>query len=58
MDADPFFFCEGLVDLPGYGYAKAPKAVVSGWGQTVTEYVTNRSTEVACVCVCVCCVCE
>ena len=29
-----------LVDLPGYGYAKAPKQVTQQWGQAVTEYVT------------------
>lgn len=28
-----------IVDLPGYGYAKAPKAVVAGWGRLVRSYI-------------------
>lgn len=28
-----------IVDLPGYGYAKAPKAVVAGWGGLVRSYI-------------------
>mmetsp|Transcript_13165 Transcript_13165/g.20853 ORF Transcript_13165/g.20853 Transcript_13165/m.20853 type:complete len:227 (+) Transcript_13165:102-782(+) len=35
-----------LVDLPGYGYAKAPKAVTQQWGETVDNYVTQRNLEV------------
>ena len=35
-----------LVDLPGYGYAKAPKAVVQQWSEMVEDYVTRRSPEV------------
>lgn len=30
-----------LVDLPGYGYAKAPKSVVSTWGDLVRGYIEN-----------------
>ena len=36
---DRFYF----VDLPGYGYAKAPKSVVSGWGQKVESYLKERT---------------
>lgn len=28
-----------LVDLPGYGYAKVPRAVVSTWGELVRSYL-------------------
>jgi len=31
-----------LVDLPGYGYAKAPKAVVETWQRLVKEYLAGR----------------
>jgi len=30
------------VDLPGYGYAKVPKAVKQGWGAMVEGYLHNR----------------
>jgi GTP-binding protein len=32
-----------LVDLPGYGYAKAPRAVKAEWGQAAEEYLAKRS---------------
>ncbi len=32
-----------LVDLPGYGYAKAPKHLVQGWQHNMAEYIYNRS---------------
>jgi GTP-binding protein len=32
-----------LVDLPGYGYAKVPKSVVSTWGELVRGYLENAS---------------
>jgi GTP-binding protein len=31
-----------LVDLPGYGYAKAPKAEREGWERLVTSYLVGR----------------
>ena len=33
------FYC---VDLPGYGYAKVPKAVRKGWGPMVETYLETR----------------
>lgn len=30
-----------LVDLPGYGYARAPKSVVRGWGDLVRGYLES-----------------
>jgi GTP-binding protein len=32
----------GLVDLPGYGYARVPKQVKEGWGPMVEEYLATR----------------
>jgi GTP-binding protein len=29
-------------DLPGYGFAKAPKGEISNWGKVVTEYLDKR----------------
>lgn len=31
-----------LVDLPGYGYAKAPKAVRAAWGPMIEGYLQGR----------------
>lgn len=31
-----------LVDLPGYGYAKASKKQVSGWSQLIYDYLRGR----------------
>ena len=31
-----------LVDLPGYGYAKVPKAVKDTWGPMIEGYLTGR----------------
>jgi len=31
-----------LVDLPGYGYAKAPKGVVKAWSNLAEEYLKGR----------------
>jgi GTP-binding protein len=31
-----------FVDLPGYGYAKVPKAVKEGWGEMIEGYLRNR----------------
>ena len=33
-----------LVDLPGYGYAKASKSKISGWTQLVHTYLKGRPT--------------
>jgi GTP-binding protein len=37
---DRFFF----VDLPGYGYAKAPEALRRAWGPLVEGYLTRRAS--------------
>ena len=42
-----FFELEGkliLVDLPGYGYAKAPKGVVKAWTLLAEQYLRGRQT--------------
>jgi GTP-binding protein len=42
-----FFELEGalmLVDLPGYGYARAPKAAASGWTRLTRAYLKGRPT--------------
>ncbi|AHA27493.1 ribosome biogenesis GTP-binding protein YihA/YsxC [Candidatus Liberibacter americanus] len=33
-----------LVDMPGYGHAKAPKKNISAWGNVVARYLHERST--------------
>lgn len=33
-----------LVDMPGYGYAKAPKEQVDAWTKLVFDYLRGRST--------------
>jgi GTP-binding protein len=33
-----------LVDLPGYGYAEAPKAKVEGWQALLRDYLAGRPT--------------
>ncbi len=33
-----------VVDMPGYGYAKAPKAQVDAWTKLVFDYLRGRST--------------
>lgn len=37
-----------LVDLPGYGYARAAKSRQQAWGQAVDEYL-NRRSNLVCV---------
>jgi GTP-binding protein len=32
-----------FVDLPGYGYARVPKEIKTGWGTMATTYLANRS---------------
>lgn len=41
-----FFTLGGLylVDLPGYGFAKAPKPVVEKWQRLLKAYIAGRST--------------
>lgn len=34
----------GLVDMPGYGFAKAPKTTVEKWTKLVFSYLRGRST--------------
>ena len=36
-----------FVDLPGYGYARAPLAVRSGWGGMVEGFLTRRRDAIA-----------
>ena len=31
-----------LVDLPGYGYAKAPEKQRKQWGKLITDYISQR----------------
>ncbi len=31
-----------IVDLPGYGYAKASKSLTEGWGEMMEKYLQNR----------------
>lgn len=33
-----------LVDMPGYGYAEAPKAKVASWNELVKDYLKGRPT--------------
>jgi GTP-binding protein len=39
-----FLVGDGLyvVDMPGYGYAKAPKSLVKGWTQLIHDYLRGR----------------
>lgn len=43
-----FFLTQGvpfyLVDMPGYGFAKAPKHKVEAWTQLITAYLSGRAT--------------
>ncbi len=32
----------GLVDLPGYGYAKAPKGEIAAWTELISAYLKGR----------------
>ncbi|TCK59556.1 ribosome biogenesis GTP-binding protein YihA/YsxC [Seleniivibrio woodruffii] len=38
-----------LVDLPGYGYAKVSKEEKKQWGETIENYLTERTQLIACV---------
>jgi GTP-binding protein len=39
-DAVPLY----LVDMPGYGFAKAPKDKVDAWGALISDYLRGRPT--------------
>jgi GTP-binding protein len=34
-----------LVDLPGYGFAKAPRTLREGWGELIEGYLASRSRD-------------
>jgi GTP-binding protein len=36
----PFY----IVDMPGYGFAEAPKSMVDGWARLVRDYLRGRRT--------------
>lgn len=42
---DSFYF----VDLPGYGYAKVPKAMRQGWGKLAEDYLSKRTKLALCI---------
>ncbi|MDZ7638323.1 MAG: ribosome biogenesis GTP-binding protein YihA/YsxC [Bryobacterales bacterium] len=49
-----FFDVEGqlrLVDLPGYGYAKAPKALQAEWSKLIEAYLDERECLQHCICI-------
>lgn len=49
-----FFDAEGqirLVDLPGYGYAKAPKALQAEWSKLIEAYLNERECLRLCICI-------
>lgn len=33
-----------FVDLPGYGYARVPRAIRESWGEIVTDYLAKRES--------------
>ena len=49
-----FFDVEGklrLVDLPGYGYARAPRAVRDEWAELIENYLRVRQALRCCICI-------
>jgi len=38
-----------LVDMPGYGYAEAPKDLIGEWGRLVNDYLRGRPTLKRCL---------
>lgn len=38
-----------FADLPGYGYARAPKEVVAKWGEFINPYLEKRSSLALCL---------
>jgi GTP-binding protein len=42
----PAFF---MVDLPGYGFARVPRAVAQQWGPVIESYLTSRRQLALCV---------
>lgn len=39
-----------FADLPGYGYARAPRAIVGEWPKFIEPYLSERETLRLCVC--------
>lgn len=39
-----------FADLPGYGYARVPRAITRTWPQFIEPYLNERSTLVLCLC--------
>jgi GTP-binding protein len=39
-----------IADLPGYGYAKAPKAIVGEWPKFIEPYLALRGNLACCLC--------
>ena len=42
FELDANFGALRLVDMPGYGYAKAPKQLVAGWTKLIHDYIKGR----------------
>ena len=36
-------FRVALIDMPGYGFAKAPKALVAKWTRLIRAYLAGRA---------------
>jgi GTP-binding protein len=39
-----------FADLPGYGYARAPRELVEGWPKFINPYLETRASLALCVC--------
>ena len=47
-----FFLVDGryvFVDMPGYGFSKAPKTVSGGWARLIEEYLRQRESLALCI---------
>ncbi|MBE0657573.1 MAG: YihA family ribosome biogenesis GTP-binding protein [Bryobacteraceae bacterium] len=47
-----FFRVDGrymFVDLPGYGFSRAPKSVSGGWAQLIEDYLRQRESLALCI---------
>ena len=47
-----FFRVDGrymFVDLPGYGFSRAPKTVSGGWAQLIEDYLRQRESLALCI---------
>ena len=38
-----------MVDLPGYGYARAPKSISRGWQEVIDQYLLQRQSLALCM---------